>query len=72
MLVAAGLPPREALIAATVTPAAALHADAIGVLAPGRAADLLVVRGDPLTDITALRAVDTVFRDGRIVHEADR
>ncbi|MEU0872532.1 amidohydrolase family protein [Nocardia brasiliensis] len=72
LLVAAGLSPREALLAATVTPAAALHADTIGVLAPGRAADLLVVTGDPLTDITALRAVDTVFRDGRIVHEADR
>ncbi|MBF6181989.1 amidohydrolase family protein [Nocardia otitidiscaviarum] len=67
LLVAAGLTPHEAITAATVTPAAALRADTIGVIEPGRAADLLIVRGDPLTDIGALRDVDTVLRDGRSV-----
>ncbi|MFG1793937.1 amidohydrolase family protein [Nocardia sp. NPDC049149] len=67
LLVAAGLTPREAITAATVTPAATLHADTIGTIEPGKAADLLVVAGDPLADIAALRQVDAVLRDGRIV-----
>ncbi|MBF6331284.1 amidohydrolase family protein [Nocardia transvalensis] len=67
LLVAAGLTPREAIIAATVTPAAALHTDTIGVIEPGRIADLLIVTGDPLSDITALRKVDSVLREGRTV-----
>ncbi|MFD0365719.1 amidohydrolase family protein [Nocardia sp. GCM10030253] len=63
LLVAAGLTPREVIIAATATPAAALGKDNIGVIAPGRAADL-VVTGNPLTDIANLRRVDAVLRDG--------
>ncbi|MGH3904425.1 MAG: hypothetical protein ACRDTE_09580 [Pseudonocardiaceae bacterium] len=45
----------------------AMRADHIGAISPGRTADLLVVEGDPLADIAAVRSVQLVLRDGRIV-----
>ena len=48
--------------------AAALgRADQIGRLAPGARADLVVLGGDPSTDISALRRVLAVYREGRRV-----
>lgn len=38
--------------------------DNIGSIAPGRYADMLVVDGDPLRDIRALRKITTVYRGG--------
>lgn len=67
--VAAGLTPYEALRTATVEPAAYLDrgGDA-GTLEPGKIADILLVRGDPLDSLAALRAVDTVIRKGEVVN----
>jgi enamidase len=70
LLVEAGLSPRHALRAATCEAARVLGDDSIGVVVPGRVADLVVVRGDPTTDIAAARNVVLVLRDGRVV--ADR
>lgn len=42
-----------------------------GSLAPGMAADVIAVPGDPLADIDALRQVVFVMKDGRIVHRAE-
>ena len=67
LLVESGLAPRQALQAATVDAARVLGTDHLGAVAVGRAADLLVVRGDPTTDIAAIREVGLVFRDGRLV-----
>lgn len=67
LLVDAGLSPQAALVAATSTAADALRAGHIGAIAPGRAADLLVVEGDPIADIAAVRSVQLVLRDGRVV-----
>jgi enamidase len=67
LLVEGGLTPREALKAATSKAAGVLGSDDIGVIEPGRAADLLVVDGDPLQRIQAVDAVVLVLRDGRIV-----
>ena len=64
---AAGLSRQDALRAATVQAASALGSDDIGVIEPGRAADLLVVDGDPLTDLSVLHQVVSVLRDGRVV-----
>jgi len=69
VLVRAGLTPQEALAAATSVPAAAFHLADRGVIAPGRRADLLLVKGDPTKDITATRDIVAVWKLGV---EADR
>jgi len=62
---AAGLPPLEALRAATGAAADVLGiADRAGRLAPGLPADVLVVDGNPLADPSALRRRLAVFKDG--------
>jgi enamidase len=67
LLAACGLTPGEALGAATAAPARALGITGAGALAPGSAADLLVVRGDPYADLGALHRIALVLRDGRVV-----
>lgn len=68
MLEAGGMSSREALLAATVHAAELLGlGDRIGVLAAGRAADLIAVAGDPLADVTVLERVEFVLAAGRIV-----
>ncbi len=67
---AEGLGPVETLRAATVTPARWLGIDdQVGAIAPGLAADLIAVDGDPLTDISALRGIRWVMQGGRIVRD---
>ena len=44
--------------------------DEIGTVAEGYAADLVVVDGDPATDITALQRVRLVMKDGRVHHRS--
>ena len=62
-----GLTPLQALQAATVNGARFLgHGDTHGTLAPGKAADVVLLRADPLTDIRAVRAIDTVILQGRV------
>jgi len=64
LLVAAGLSPREALLAATRNAARAIGVDSIGVLAAGKAADFVVLTGNPLTDINNTRTIDRVVFKG--------
>ncbi len=69
LLVAAGLTPLEAVRTATVNAAAHLGlADEVGRLAPGMAADLVAVDGDPLQDVTVLRRVRLVMKAG-VIHK---
>jgi imidazolonepropionase-like amidohydrolase len=69
VLAQSGLTNAEALRAATSVVAAACGVgDRKGTLAPGMDADLLVVGGDPLTDLGALFDVRAVFRAGQRVH----
>ncbi|MBX7077820.1 MAG: amidohydrolase family protein [Nannocystaceae bacterium] len=65
LLVQAGLTPTEALAAATSKPAAALGLDDRGRIAPGLRADLLLVEGDPRRDITAMRSLRAIYKQGR-------
>ncbi|MFI8528591.1 amidohydrolase family protein, partial [Promicromonospora sukumoe] len=64
LLVEAGLTPVEALNAATSVPADLFGLDDRGSVAPGLRADLLLVDGDPTTDITSTRRIAGVWIDG--------
>jgi imidazolonepropionase-like amidohydrolase len=66
-MVAAGLPPVRALKAATSVAAELLRRDDLGVLAPGRCADIVAMPGDPFADIAATARVDFVMRAGTVV-----
>jgi imidazolonepropionase-like amidohydrolase len=67
LLVESGLSPLAALQAATVTAADALgQSSALGTLEPGKVADIVVVEGDPLSDIDNARRVRTVVKAGRV------
>jgi imidazolonepropionase-like amidohydrolase len=63
--------PLEALGMATREAARALRLEReIGTVEPGKRADLVLLDGDPLQDIRALRRPEMVFRDGRLVARA--
>jgi len=65
LLVRAGLSPMEAIVAATRRPAERLgKQDVFGTIAPGRAADLLVLTADPLADIRNIRRIERVMARG--------
>lgn len=60
----------EALIAATINAAWSIdRADEVGSLEPGKLADLVVVRGDPINLLrVGAPAIDAVVKRGRVVH----
>ena len=61
----AGFTAEEAIQIGTLNGAIFLELeDQVGSLAPGRLADLIVLQGDPSSDITAVRNVHMVFKDG--------
>ncbi len=63
-----GVSPLEALISGTSLAAESLRlGDQIGSIAPGMAADLVAVPGNPLNDITAVRQVVFVMKGGSVV-----
>jgi imidazolonepropionase-like amidohydrolase len=65
LLVRAGLTPLQAIQAATVGAAEHLRIqNEAGRIAPGRAADIIAVRGDPLADVTELERVRFVMKGG--------
>jgi imidazolonepropionase-like amidohydrolase len=62
-----GMSPDQALTAATATNAHILRRDTdLGRIATGYAADLVAVPGDPLQDVTSIRNVNFVMKDGII------
>lgn len=65
LLVEAGFTPLEAIRVGTLNGATYLGlADRIGSIAPGKNADLVVIRGNPATNINDVEKVETVFKDG--------
>jgi imidazolonepropionase-like amidohydrolase len=69
-MVEGGLTTAEGLAAATAGSAAALGTDEVGAVEPGRSADLIVVDGDPSSDVRVLAdwaRIWLVLRDGRPV-----
>jgi imidazolonepropionase-like amidohydrolase len=65
LMVKHGMTPATALQAATVNAADLLGLQAdVGTLEPGKRADLIAVDGDPLADVTVLKRVAFVMKDG--------
>ena len=64
-MVELGMPPMEAIRAATYWPAQMLKQPKLGAIAPGMLADVIVVDGDPLTNMSSLRYVVHVVKDGK-------
>jgi imidazolonepropionase-like amidohydrolase len=70
LLLELGLTPAQALQSATSTAARLLGwEEKIGRIAPGRFADLIAVRGDPLSDLSILQHVVLVMKDGRVQYD---
>lgn len=68
----AGLPNEAILRMATSDAATALGInDRVGTIEPGKLADLVLLDGDPLSDIEALGRVELVMKEGRIVYRKD-
>ncbi len=68
-LVMAGISPAKVLVAATRVTAEILGQNDLGMIAPGRSADFVVLDANPLDDITNTRRISKVFLRGR---EIDR
>jgi imidazolonepropionase-like amidohydrolase len=69
-MVAAGLSPSQAIVAATRTSAELLGLSELGSVAPGKSADFIVLDANPLDDITNTRRIVQVFLRGRPVDRA--
>ena len=69
-LVGSGMTPMQAIVAATGHAAQCLGLEAtLGSVTPGKRADLILVDGDPLSDITILergRRIKLVMKDGEV------
>ncbi|HEY1548892.1 MAG TPA: amidohydrolase family protein, partial [Kofleriaceae bacterium] len=70
-LVGAGIPIADVLRAATLGSARAMRQDNVfGTIAAGKRADLMVVDGDPLADISQVRKIVSAMRSGVIYDSA--
>jgi len=68
LYVQAGIPAPEVLRIATLGAAMVMHRDdRLGSIAPGKLADLVIVDGDPTVNISDVRKVVTVVKDGNVL-----
>jgi imidazolonepropionase-like amidohydrolase len=75
LLVDCGLSPAAALRAATLLPARRFSLDDRGRITPGLQADLVLVNGDPTTDVRQTLSIEGVWRRGELaprIAQADR
>jgi imidazolonepropionase-like amidohydrolase len=71
LMAEAGMTPMQIIVAATKNAAAVCGLGReLGTLEPGKLADVLVVEGDPLTDLQALTHIRLVLRDGIVIMQA--
>jgi imidazolonepropionase-like amidohydrolase len=65
-MVSFGMPPMDAIRAATSRAAELLDAPQLGSIAPGNYADIIAVAGDPLANVDVLKDVKFVMKDGAV------
>ena len=67
-MVEKGMTPMDAIVSATRNIAAAYHKlDQLGTIQPGKVADLVVLDADPLADVSNIRKISLVMKDGQVV-----
>ncbi len=66
LMVRYGMTAEDAIRSATVVTADLFGIDDIGTLEPGKLADIIAVKVNPLDDITALHEIDFVMKSGQI------
>ena len=65
-----GMTPMQAIQSATIRASELLGKEsALGSIAPGRFADLVAVRGNPVSDIRVLENIAIVMKDGKIMRQ---
>lgn len=64
LMVEAGIPPAQVLVAATRIGAEYLGEQSLGTIEPGKIADLVIVNGNPLEDIKDTRNIEMVIKEG--------
>jgi imidazolonepropionase-like amidohydrolase len=69
-MVAAGMTPAQVIVAATRTTAEILGIDDLGMVAPGKSADFVVLDANPLDDITNTRKISQVYLRGAAIDRA--
>jgi len=69
-MVAAGMTPVDAIIAATRTSAEVMRLDQLGIIAVGKSADFIVLDANPLDAITNTRGISRVYLRGQEVDRA--
>lgn len=73
LLVRGGMSPFNAIRAATIEPAAYLGMlDSAGTIAVGKLADLVLLNGNPLRDISQTRRIVAVVANGRLIDAGER
>jgi imidazolonepropionase-like amidohydrolase len=73
LMAEAGMTFRQILASLTTAPAEKFGESArLGRVAPGLAADLVVLNGDPSGDVRAFAAVRYTIRDGKVIHQASQ
>lgn len=65
-MVEAGMSPMESIVSSTLTCAQLLNQDNIGIIKKGFLADIVAVKGNPLNDVSLLKNIHFVMKDGKV------